>query len=589
MIELGSLRTDFACFLKDTTDVAATIDDCFSRIKTIQKHIFALKAFHNSLLPISQIPVEVLQDIFWEVAEAARFKEEDATRPFVGGIRGLESYPQLTLLTVCHRWREAALQSQILWNHIDHTALRGQARHFLSRSGNAPLSIYCPNYPYSFAPLDHRHRLRDLLNFHIHQATLEEYLTERNLLNTTIEMPLLETLSASRPSYARAPEDHEPLLRLRAPRLSRLYGAHLFFGELQQWCSQSANITLLDIRSVGNSRTTPVVRWVDLLDGLPRIQELYLAGAICDPHVQDWEILRTPSRRAMLPELRTMAYDLRGQSYSRTCFPQLLAHLSCRLETRIRVEYACYCIEDDLLHLRYLLSCVDIRLSAALTPFHFPLSRRYDQVRVARGLEDHRVRVTATMTEFAAMDEDLLHITLSHVHRRDGMDGVVRSLAANTSLFTDVDTIILDNIILSADTWIVLAASAHMNPTAVRVTHFTAFLAFVQALEAALQRGTSATFFPQLRSFAFAPVKAIPRVTDGPLPSATGAWPERRAGSGGRALLQRLADALAVRRQQGLGPMVVDTGAGPQDVDVHAIYAPEPDMEDDVLGLLFDI
>ena len=87
------------------------------------------KTAHNSDLPVSRIPPEVLEAIFLRLLEIIR-----ASSP-----RGTAEPGSFDFLFVCRRWYEVAVNTQNLWCHWDSKAERWST--FLYRSKRAPLHL----------------------------------------------------------------------------------------------------------------------------------------------------------------------------------------------------------------------------------------------------------------------------------------------------------------------------------------------------------------------------------------------------------------------------------------------------------------
>ena len=95
------------------------------------------KANHNSQLPISRVPPEVLEVIFLRLLEAIR----------VSSPHGTAEPGSFNFLFVCRHWYEVAVNSQNLWCCWDSKAQRWST--FLERSKRAPLHLhFISNFSY---------------------------------------------------------------------------------------------------------------------------------------------------------------------------------------------------------------------------------------------------------------------------------------------------------------------------------------------------------------------------------------------------------------------------------------------------------
>src|SRR6266705_546725 len=85
------------------------IDD---QIRVSEQVTQELKYHRNALPPISRLPPETLAEIF-------------SLFPFSAVAFGDVSYMEWIRVThICHRWREVALHSPHLWNHINFNKLK---------------------------------------------------------------------------------------------------------------------------------------------------------------------------------------------------------------------------------------------------------------------------------------------------------------------------------------------------------------------------------------------------------------------------------------------------------------------------------
>ncbi|EPS97240.1 hypothetical protein FOMPIDRAFT_1129047, partial [Fomitopsis schrenkii] len=109
--------------------------ECIRAINTHHNEcIRAINTQLNELVPVSQIPPELLSKIFLHTAGQHAYP---ARVP-----------PQICVTHVCRHWREVALQCAALWSHVDVPALPEKLAEFLKRSKDAPLSMTL-----SFRPL----------------------------------------------------------------------------------------------------------------------------------------------------------------------------------------------------------------------------------------------------------------------------------------------------------------------------------------------------------------------------------------------------------------------------------------------------
>ena len=98
------------------------------------------KRKHNLRLPISRIPDEILSTIFCDLR--SNFVSTAAIKilPRQHGLECLEGW--VTITYVCHAWREVALDTSLLWCHIDVSSqVYNWMPELLRRSKESPLTI----------------------------------------------------------------------------------------------------------------------------------------------------------------------------------------------------------------------------------------------------------------------------------------------------------------------------------------------------------------------------------------------------------------------------------------------------------------
>ncbi|KAG8994918.1 hypothetical protein FRB94_009541 [Tulasnella sp. JGI-2019a] len=101
----------------------------------LQRHRSAKARHHNTLLPISRLPNDLLIEIF-----ALASKTEDRLKgPSYGGRMGVRMLA--TFVFVCHEWREAVYNAPSLWAYIRSDHSYRATLECLARSGQVPLHI----------------------------------------------------------------------------------------------------------------------------------------------------------------------------------------------------------------------------------------------------------------------------------------------------------------------------------------------------------------------------------------------------------------------------------------------------------------
>ncbi|KAG8987591.1 hypothetical protein FRB93_004463 [Tulasnella sp. JGI-2019a] len=122
--------------LQSSKIVIRSFDDA---LKTFCNNLHRLRSakarHHNTLLPISRLPNDLLVNIF-----ASVFETKD---PFMGSVYGGRSVVGMlaTLVFVCHEWREIMHSVPSLWTYLNSEHPHEANLECLARSGQAPLHI----------------------------------------------------------------------------------------------------------------------------------------------------------------------------------------------------------------------------------------------------------------------------------------------------------------------------------------------------------------------------------------------------------------------------------------------------------------
>ena len=163
------------------------IDD---EIKVAERVSQQLKSPHNALVPISRLPPETLVEIF----SLLRSPPDDS--------KYVPSLEWIRVTHVCSRWREVALSSPCLWNHINFTKLTLPGfTEILARAKMSPLHIEAKIIP------------RRKTRFNALKKQLEAHISHTRHLSISGEFPAvlkrlispapaLVSLSLTGPSYS---------------------------------------------------------------------------------------------------------------------------------------------------------------------------------------------------------------------------------------------------------------------------------------------------------------------------------------------------------------------------------------------------
>jgi hypothetical protein len=106
-----------------------------TEIQSLEEYIRVLKHRRNALAPVSSLPTEVINAIFF----FARVTVSNSSAP--PGKKS-DTLAWLRVSHVCHQWREIALNQPLFWNHVNFTALSSAgAAEMLARAKTVPLYL----------------------------------------------------------------------------------------------------------------------------------------------------------------------------------------------------------------------------------------------------------------------------------------------------------------------------------------------------------------------------------------------------------------------------------------------------------------
>ena len=257
------------CRFMDTSSATAqdhlrkVIDD---EIKVHEQAAQELKYRRNALAPISRLPPETLIEIFSLLPIPT---DEYERVPYLARIR---------VTHVCHRWREVALYSPSLWNHINFTKLTlAGLTEILARAKTSPLYFEAnkitPLYMKRFASLG---------------SELEAHISHTRHLTISGEFPgVLERLVSPAPALvsltltklsASFPQCIIPnsLFNGTAPKLTRLE----LFGYNIRWKSPLLKgLQTLNICAPSTQAMPRLDDWLTALDQMSQLKTLMLSNA----------------------------------------------------------------------------------------------------------------------------------------------------------------------------------------------------------------------------------------------------------------------------------------------------------------------
>ena len=266
------------------------IDD---EIKVSDRVVQQLKSRRNTIVPVSRLPPEILVEVF-------------SLLPFVADDPKCVPYLEWIFVThVCRRWREIALQSPYLWNHINFTKLTLDGfTEILARAKMSPLHVEAKITPRSKARFNALRRQLEAHIFHTRHLSISgEFQT---LLERLVSpAPALVSLSLTRPSHPFSSSQLEciiipdSLFNGTAPKLTRLELLSCSIG----WKSPLfKGLQTLKIRTPSAQEMPTLDDWLAALNEMRQLKTLILHGAtpavsIDNPHTSE------PQRTVTLPSL----------------------------------------------------------------------------------------------------------------------------------------------------------------------------------------------------------------------------------------------------------------------------------------------
>ena len=286
-------------------------------IGSLEASTRALKSRLNELVPISRLPFEVL---------AATF----SFLPVFTWNEGSGVLAWIYVAHVCRRWRETALNHPHFWSHINFTKLTpvGMAE-ILSRTKTVPLHLEVDSYKWN---MEHTDCFGKQLEAHIshtrHLRFSGRYLsTVESVVNRLVSpTSSLESLSLTISIYESSYAIPDNLFNCTAPSLTTLELRHCDIS----WKSPLLKgLRILKIHGLSPKARPELNDWLDALNEMPQIKELYLQSAtpvapLVEPLI---------SRTVMLPSLTYFRIDASAKDCALA-----LAHLLLPTLTRLRVD-----------------------------------------------------------------------------------------------------------------------------------------------------------------------------------------------------------------------------------------------------------
>ena len=275
----------------DTSSATAqklkVIDD---KIKVAERATQELKRRHNALVPISCLPPETFVEIFSLLPSPP----DDSKRvPYLEWI---------SVTHVCHQWREIALHSPYLWNHINFTKLTlAGTTEIFARAKMSPLRLEAKITPRRKAQFNAFKRQLEVHISHIRHLSISGGF-QAVLKRLVSPAPALESLSLTTSSYPYKSSQYvipDSLFTGTVPKLTRLE----LFGCRIGWKSPLLkSLQYLKIWMHSAHGIPTLEDWLAGLNEMPQLKSLSLNNAtptisVDNPHISE------PQRTVTLPSL----------------------------------------------------------------------------------------------------------------------------------------------------------------------------------------------------------------------------------------------------------------------------------------------
>lgn len=576
MISLGTLRTDFPAFLKNVSDVDVMVKTCMDKMSQLEVHIASLMTHRNTFAYVSRIPTEVMEGIFMELARPSLLRVEDSLRQDDQRHGDIQNYKWLTVTKICRHWRAVASHCPRLWSQLDCALLCGRnMNRFLSLSKQCSLSVKHVQSRAQYRVLQHRHRILHLHDFNLDSQSLSNFCATDAVPQTDVlNLPVLKSFRVDCSLRTNETDADEYLLHASTPSLRRLDCMGISWRAIRHMASQATNLTCLKVSIAKPPKTYTVGEWLELLQRLPLLQELYISGAISQaiPGGDKYPPLRNVVLRQLTRLSLTTGPGPRGSTPCDSGLASILSRVACPLDASVQVQWTQHpgdagypspaTVYRENLH--RLLSSVSLRTSAHSNgaPYHVQYNHASlsSEQRHELQLEVSLYNCTSDQGLVAAVP---LHITLP-LSLSYTTEELVADLSAAPGIFSGISYLSVSYVACKASTWTQLATSNRMRLVGIHIYTRNTFLAFLGALEASLAEGTPGTFLPRLHELSVAPACfCTPSMGPQRLRGARRAR-ARELDEETKRVPYRLFRALKARQRLGLGPSLMDVGDGLQ-------------------------
>ncbi|GJE90085.1 hypothetical protein PsYK624_062080 [Phanerochaete sordida] len=334
------------------SDAERAMSDVAQAVIRLQRYLADITQYRNTLAVVSQLPEDVLLQIFTQLARLY-----ETNKVYAAGHGSSRPYRWLYAVNTCRRWRAAALSYGSIWADIDLSdGKRERWTTFLERAGGAPLRL---------GFIGGTGEARRLLTEQCERigkvrwlALLPTYAAElRALPAGTLHFSVLEELWVS------AQQDTKPIPSLADAPMPRLRNLHLMdssFAFARKFMRPT--ITRLYVHSVCGA---PLDDWLDALGQLPELEQLHMCACI-ELIDQSLSALHVPRRVVHLRRLNKIALSqLDKDRHWPITHAYFLLHLSFSEDTALTLEGKCSAHPQWLADFEYVMTCIHRARAAA--------------------------------------------------------------------------------------------------------------------------------------------------------------------------------------------------------------------------------
>ncbi|KAH9172618.1 hypothetical protein EDB89DRAFT_1885848 [Lactarius sanguifluus] len=249
-----------------------------AEIKLLEASIRALKLRRNALTPISSLPTEVIAAIF-------SFLLPVAPSPFTILGERPDHLAWLRVASVCHHWREIALNQPLFWNHVDFTTLTSAgAAGILARAKTVPLYLEArvpslwDDARFSAFQKELQARVSHICHLGISAGHFHLRKTLEGLISPAPTLEYLSLFSDGRWDSAISSRIFVPdtLFDGTTPRLSHL---ELHKCDISWKSPLLKGLKYLQIHIPSRDARPSLSDWLDALDEMPQLEMLNLQSA----------------------------------------------------------------------------------------------------------------------------------------------------------------------------------------------------------------------------------------------------------------------------------------------------------------------